>query len=328
MQFDSYPKVELHLHLDCSLSFDVVSRLHRSITRDQFKRDFIAPPLCRDLPDFLTRARRGVELMQSEEALRLVTLDLFDQLQHDHVIYAEIRFAPLLHTERGLAPEHVVEIVSAAVHEGRAATGIEARLILCTLRHFTAGQSMETVELAARFHGETVAAVDIAGSEGEYSLQPHVAAFEVSIKKGIPRTAHAGESRGSESVWETLSSLRPHRIGHGIRSIEDQKLVNHLREQHVHLEVCPSSNVQTRTAESIASHPVDELHRKGVSVGINTDARTITNITLGREYHRLADAFGWDGKDFLQCNLNAIHAAFAGQKVIAHVEEHLREGYR
>src|SRR5690349_11150031 len=145
------PKVELHLHLDCSLSYDVVQVLKPSVTIEEYRQSFIAPPKCPDLADYITRAVKGCELMQTEEQLRLVTLDLFRQLEADNVIYAEIRFAPLLHTMQGLTPDEIIRAVNEATHEGIKKYGVEAGIILCTLRHYSEYQSMETVELVKKY---------------------------------------------------------------------------------------------------------------------------------------------------------------------------------
>lgn len=306
-------KVELHLHLDCSLSYGVVSRLAPSISRKVFDVEFIAPAQCSSLADFLTRAPRGFQLMQSEQSLRLVVEDLFEQLAADNVIYAEIRFAPLLHLAGGLTPDAVVAIADRTTEQCIRATGIEARLILCTLRHYDTAQSLLTAQLVEQFKGSRVVALDIAGDEAGYSIDAHVPAYRFAIEHGLDRTAHAGEARGAESVWETLRAFQPSRIGHGVRSSEDASLVDHLRRERIHLEVCPSSNVQTRTCPSYGEHPVDMLLRAGVSLGISTDTRTITNVTLEREYARLREVFGWGDAELLTCNREALRAAFLDQ---------------
>ncbi|MGB9144271.1 MAG: adenosine deaminase [Acidobacteriaceae bacterium] len=311
----SLPKVELHLHLDCSLSYAAVARLDPSISREQYDAEFIAPPQCASLADFLTRAPRGFQLMQTRAALRLVTEDLFEQLGADGVIYAEIRFAPLLHLLEGLTAEAVVESVDRATEAAIAATGIEARLILCTLRHFSAEQSLETARLVEQFRGSRVTALDIAGDEAGYSLDAHVAAFRYAAERGLAKTAHAGEACGAGSVWETLQKLEPSRIGHGVRSAEDAALVEKLRREQIHLELCPTSNVQTRAAASYAEHAVDRLYRAGVSLGINTDTRTITNVTLEQEYARLREHFGWGDEELRACNRAALRAAFVEEPV-------------
>lgn len=309
------PKVELHLHLDCSLSYAAVCRLDPAISRAEYDAEFVAPPQCASLADFLTRAPRGFQLMQTRAALRLVTEDVFAQLAADGVIYAELRFAPLLHLEQGLTPEEVVEEVDRATEDAIVATGIDARLILCTLRHYTEQQSLATVRLVEQFRGSRVVALDIAGDEAGYPIDAHVAAFCYAAEHGLERTAHAGEACGAESVWETLRAFAPSRIGHGVRSIEDPALVDRLKTDRIHLEMCPSSNVQTRAVASYAEHAADRLYRAGVSLGISTDTRTITNVTLEQEYARLREHFCWGDTELAACNREALRAAFVEEPV-------------
>src|SRR5580693_8479490 len=178
------PKVELHLHLDCSLSYAAVARLDESVSLEEYQRDFIAPPRCTNLADFLTRAPRGFKLMQDEAALALVVEDLFEQLAADGVIYVEIRFAPLLHLERGLTPEQVVAAVDRATEACIRSSGIEARLILCTLRHYDQEQGRKTARLVTRFQGSRVVALDIAGDEAGFAINAHIPAFRYAIEHG------------------------------------------------------------------------------------------------------------------------------------------------
>jgi adenosine deaminase len=304
------PKVELHLHLDCSLSYRAVARLDQSVSLEEYQREFIAPRRCTSLADFLRRAPRGFQLMQDEAALSVVVEDLFEQLAADGVIYAEIRFAPLLHLERGLTPEQVVSAVDRATEACIRSTGIEARIILCTMRHFDREQSLATAYLVEHFRGSRVAALDIAGDEAGYPIDAHIPAFRYAIDHGLYRTAHAGEARGPDSVWETLREFQPSRIGHGVRSIEDPALVEHLVRNRIHLEVCPTSNLQTGISRDYAEHAVDRLYRARVPLSISTDTRTITNITLTEEYRNLEQHFGWTAGDFAACNQAAIDAAF------------------
>ena len=328
MDLRQLPKVELHLHLDCCLSYAAVQRLAPEISPEAFARDFIAPLKCQNLADYLRTPPHHVALMQNEAGLRTAVEDLFAQLAGDAVIYAELRFAPLQHTRGGLSPEQVVATVADAVAQASAASGIAARVILCTLRHFSREQSLETVRLVEQFRGAQVAAFDIAGSEAGYPLDAHLPAFQYARERGLPYTAHAGEARGPDSVWETLRLLQPRRIGHGVRSIEDASLVTHLRAAGVHLEVCPSCNVQTDIVPAYHDHPVDALYRQGVSLGISTDTRTITDVTLTKEYERLHETFGWEKEHFLAVNLNALWAAFVEPDERRRLEERLREGYR
>jgi adenosine deaminase len=327
MDFHQFPKVELHLHLDCSLSYSVVSHLNPSVTHKEYLETFIAPAKCTNLADCLTRALKGIELMQTEEELRLVTLDLFEQLQQDNILYAEIRFAPLLHTEQGLSSENVVAIVEAATKTASQANCVEARLILCTLRHFSQKQSLETVKLVEQFKGTYVSGFDIAGDEAGFPIDAHISAFQYAAAHNIPCTAHAGEARSSKSIWETLQHFHPLRLGHGVRSIEDPTLLEHLRQHKIHLEICPTCNVQTDVCPTYPDHPINHIYDAGLSIGVNTDTRTMTHITLTQEYEKLHRTFGWEKEQFLQCNLHALRAAFISEPVKQQLIDRLLEAY-
>jgi adenosine deaminase len=327
MNFQHLPKVELHLHLDCSLSYTVVSQIDPAITRADYQNSFTAPAKCTNLADFLTRAPSGIRLMQTEEQLMLVTQDLFAQLVQDNVLYAEIRFAPLLQTENGLSTQDVVRVVEATVSESIKATGVDARILLCTLRHFSEAQSLEMVKLVEQFQGTYVAGFDIAADTPGNVINAHIAAFQYARDKRIHYTAHAGETRGLENVWDTVQHFVPSRLGHGVCSVEDPALLEHLRQHQIHLEACPSCNVQTNCYDTYADHPIDKLHRAGISVGVNTDARTICNVTLTQEYEQLNRVFGWENEDFLQCNTNALRAAFIPEQTRKELMVRLLEGY-
>jgi adenosine deaminase len=326
MNLRSLPKIELHLHLDCSLSFQAVSALAPSVSREEYQRDYIAPSRCTNLAEFLSLAPKGFRLMQTEDSLRLVSEDVFRQLIEDGVIYAEIRFAPLLHTEQGLSPDRVVAVVERSVDRLIRETGMQAGLILCTLRHFTESQSMLTAKLVEKFRRSRVVALDLAGDEAGFPLDGHVGAYRYAREHGLFRTAHAGEALGPESVWETLRLLDPQRIGHGTRSIEDPKLVEHLRRERIHLEICPSANVQIiPSISSMEEHPIDRLYRAGVSLNVNSDSRMLTPTTLTREYESLQRVFNWTGQELLQMNLMGLEAAFVDDEVKQQLRKRLLE---
>ena len=327
MDFRPYPKIELHLHLDCSLSFAVVQQLDPSVTEEMYRSDFIAPNRCNDLVDYIRRAEKPIPLMQTPEQLRAVTLDLFDQLKADGLIYAEIRFAPLLHVAKGMTATEVVETVEAATREGIVRTGVEAGLILCTLRHYNEEQSLTTVKLVEAFQGTRVVGFDVAGDEAGYPVQAHESAFEYAKQKGLSCTAHAGEACGPKSVWEVLKHFRPSRIGHGVRSIEDPALMEHLKAHDIHLEVCPNSNLQTNIYQRIEDHPADRILRSGVSMSVNTDARTVTPTTLSDEYALLHRVFGWTLADFRHCNREAVRHCFATPALKERLSQQVEAGY-
>lgn len=327
MNYKNQPKIELHLHLDCSLSYTAAKKINPVITPEQFKTNFIVPEKCNVLAEYIQKSDAEIELMQTRENLRLVTLDLMEQLKEDHVIYAEIRFAPLLHTSKGLTPYEVVEAVDQAISEGVKIYRLDASIILCTLRHYSEEQSMETVHLARKFKGTHVAGFDIAADEAGYPIDNHIKAFKFAKKNGIPCTAHAGEARGADSIWETLQNFKPARIGHGVRSIEDPKLLNYLKNNDIHLEICPTSNIQTNVFKNINNHSADQLYRYGISIGINTDGRTMSNVSLTDEYKLLEKTFNWTGEHFKKCNLEAIKHAFASKELKEKLRKKIEEAY-
>ena len=327
MDSKSLPKIELHLHLDCSVSFRVASHFERGLTMADFEAHYVAPVKCLDLPDFLSRAEHGIRMTQTAAQLRSVTLDLFTQLQQENVRYFEVRFAPLEHLQQGLRPEEVVETVLEAIADGSQATGIRAGLIVCTLREYPAAQSLAAAQLAVRYHGQGVVGFDMAGNEADFPIDAHVASYKLACDHGLPCTAHAGEARGPGSVWDSLRHFGITRIGHGVRSVEDPELVQYLVEDNIHLEVCPTSNIQTNVYSTIDQHPVDQLFRAGVSIGINSDSRTLTNTTLEQEYKLLHTQFGWGLEELLQCNLNALEHAFLPDSEKEAIRLELIQGY-
>lgn len=309
-ELNALPKVELHLHLDCSMSFTSVNALDPSVTPERYRAEFLAPKKCVNLVDYFRYLAPALALLQSREALRVTTIDLMRQLAEDGVIYAEIRFAPQLHRQTGLTPEEVVETVLAAVAEGREAYPVEARLILCQLRPEDTANGLELVRIAEKYRAHGVGGVDLAGDETGYGLGEHIPVFSKARDLGLNITAHAGEAGGAEKVREVVEQLGVKRVGHGVRSIEDEAVVDLLLERDVHLEVCPSCNIQIDVFDRFEDHPVDALVRRGVSVGINTDARGPTDLTLTQEYGRLQEVFGWDRERFRAANIGAIERAF------------------
>ena len=314
IDYSDLPKVELHVHLDTSLSYTNILQFRSGLSAEEYRSVYVAPRVCADLHDFLRYPEPSIALLQHPEAVNMALRQLLRELAHDKVIYAEIRFAPLLHTRSGTPAAAIVDAACQALREGNAETGVEARLLLCTLRHFTAEQGLETVQLVEEFRHQGVVGLDLAADETGYSLNPHIPAFQRARELKIPTTAHAGEAGGPESVLETLEFLGPRRIGHGVRSIEDPDLVQLLVQKQIHLEICPSSNLQTRVFDHITDHSIDPLARAGVSVSINTDGRGLTDTTLHREYALVAAAFGWEKADFQRCNIQALQAAFCSSE--------------
>jgi adenosine deaminase len=317
------PKVELHLHLDCSMSFASVSALDPGVTPERYRAEFLAPRKCVNLVDYFRYLAPALALLQTREALTVSTIDLLRQLHEDGVVYAEIRFAPQLHRQTGMSTEAVVETVLAALVEGRRSYPVEARLILCQLRPEDTANGLELVRIAQKYRAHGVGGVDLAGDETGYGLGEHIPVFKQARDLGLNITAHAGEAGGAEKVREVVEQLGVRRVGHGVRSIEDDAVIALLLERDVHLEVCPSCNIQIDVFDRYEDHPVDALVRRGVSVGVNTDARGPTDLTLTEEYGRLQQVFGWDAARFRAANLAAIGRAFADDATKAAIRARL-----
>ena len=302
------PKVELHLHADCSLSRSAIASLTTDLT-ERDRQAFFPPERVADLPEFLTYASRMVQLLQTEWALRLMVRDVMAQVAAENCIYVELRFAPHQHMEAGLSPETIVAVVNDELTSAQVETGVTARLILCSLMHFDTATSLEVVRLVEHFAGTNVVAFDIAGDAANYTFDAHIAATDAAKAAGVPMTIHAGESAGPESVTFALDRLGANRIGHGFRAVEDLDVLHRVVREQVHLELCPQNNVQTGTARNIADHPITQLRDVGASFGISSDARALTG-DLTSEYGLLATQAGWTTADFARANVMALNAAF------------------
>ena len=327
MKFKNLPKIELHIHLDCSLSYETVKRLRPDTTIDDFNNNFKASKSCSSLKQYIKCADNAISLMQSKESLELVMEDFFNQLIEDNVIYCEIRFAPLLHTEEGLNSREVLNIICNSMNILSKESGVITGLILCTLRHYSKEQSMETVKLAKEFKGKGVLGFDIAADEAGYPLDNHIDAFKYAVQNDINCTAHAGEAKGPESIWETIDKLKVKRIGHGVKCIKDPKLVKVLSENNYHLEVCVSSNIKTKTFNKIEDHPISQINKSSISMSINTDGRTISDTDLTNEYELISKKFGWSIEEFKKCNLEAIKHAFISDEIKTFLTHKINKEY-
>ena len=313
-KFKKIPKIELHIHLDCSLSYKVVNKIDSTIDFNEYKSSFQASSSCSSLKDYIDCADRAIKLMQTKENLELVVEDLFEQLYDDNVIYVEIRFAPLLHCEQNLNVKEVIDIICNSSLLNSRKYNIDYGLILCTLRHYTERESLETVQLVKEFIDKGVVGFDIAADEAGHPIDNHIKAFNYAKNNNLNVTAHAGEAKGPESIWETINQLHAKRIGHGVRCIEDKNLVKFLAENNYHLEICLTSNIKTNTFESYDDHTINEIFDSSISLSINTDGRAISNIDLSQEYEILINKFNWNVEKILKCNLNAIEHSFTSKK--------------
>lgn len=309
--------IDLHLHLDGSLSVRSVRELAqmqgRVLPQDdqelleqlQVDRD------CRDLNEYLEKFSFPCALLQTRQAITMAVANLLGELKAQGLLYAEIRFAPQLHTQQGLTQ---MEVVRAAI-DGLNQCDFRANLILCCMRGSdNREQNNQTIQVASHFLGQGVCAVDLAGAEALYPTADFEDLLRTAREKGIPLTIHAGEAAGADSVWAALK-LCPKRIGHGVRSLEDELLLKQLAAVGTTLELCPTSNLNTNIFPGIQDYPLRRLMEAGVRVTINTDNMTVSNVTVRSEMEKAADAFSLSMEEIAMLEMNAADACFANGEV-------------
>jgi adenosine deaminase len=322
MNFGSLPKFELHCHLDGCVRLETAREiaLATGVALPPSLRDaLIAPDLCLDLADYIRRIDFALEVMQRREDLFRVAEELVETWAAENIIYGEARFAPQLHTRRGLALQQVLDSVHAGLAAGQKKFGVRFGLIVCCLRHQPAEFSLQVARLAAA-NMDKVCALDLAGDELRFGAANHRAAFELAEQAGLHRTVHAGEAAGTASVREALDLLHAERLGHGGRVEEPPALLQELRTRATPLEMCPKSNVQTRCVASLAEHPAPRLLRQGLRVTLSTDARTTSETSVSQEFKTLERVHGWGLAEFWACQHNAAQAAFVPEAVKAELQ--------
>lgn len=308
MNFKELKKVELHLHLDGSIRPSTLSDI-TGMDLEQAKNVLIAPNDCSNLNEYLTRFDVPTKIMRTKENISRISYELASDLESENVIYAEVRFAPNQHTD----PLTLDEVVQ-SVLDGFNKSSIKINLILCMMRHHSYEDNKKIIELAFKYKDKGVCAIDLAGAEALYKTKDFEDLFSYAKKLGIKYTIHAGEADGCESI-ESALKFGTKRLGHGVRCIEDESIMEYIKNNDILLEVCPTSNVQTKIVNDINTHPIDKLYKYGIKLCINTDNRTVSNTTLTHEYEILCDAFNYTKEDFDTFNVNALKGSFIDEEL-------------
>ncbi len=330
------PKVLLHDHLDGGLRTETIVDIARDTGYDRLPASdpdnlrtwFAEAADSGSLERYLETFDHTVGVMQTEEALTRVAYECAEDLAKDGVVYAEVRYAPEQHTRGvsgngsgGLSLEQVVEAVLKGFSEGGRDHGIRVGTLLTAMRH--QARSMEIAELSVRYRDAGVVGFDIAGAEAGYPPTRHLDAFEYLQRENAHFTIHAGEGFGLPSIWQAIQWCGADRLGHGVRIIDDiagredeapklGRLAAYVRDKRIPLEMCPSSNVQTGAANSIAEHPIGLLRPLSFRVTVNTDNRLMSGTTLSEEFAKLVEAFDYDWDDLQWFTVNAMKSAFIG----------------
>ena len=320
------PKVLLHDHLDGGLRPTTVIELaaeHGYNSLPTTDPDDLAAWVNRgakrnDLVLYLETFAHTVGVMQNKDAIERVAHECAVDLAADGVVYAEVRMAPELCTEKGLTLDEVMEAILAGFESGSADTGLTIYAICSAMRQ--AARSREIAELAVRWRDAGVVGFDIAGAEAGHPPSRHLDAFQYVQRENFHSTIHAGEAFGLPSIWEALQYCGAARLGHGVRIVDDidgepgaeqlGRLASFVRDRRVPLELCPTSNVNTGVCSSIGEHPIGMLRRLRFRVTVNTDNRLMSDTSMSREFSQLAEAFDWGLDDFEWLTVNALKSAF------------------
>jgi adenosine deaminase len=325
------PKVLLHDHLDGGVRPQTIVELAGEIgylslpttDAEELDRWFRAAAASGSLERYLETFSHTVAVMQNAAALQRVAREAVEDLAADGVVYAEIRWAPEQHVDSGLTLEQVVEAVLDGMRAGEQVAAergqrIQVGALVTAMRH--AARSREIAELAVAYRDQGVVGFDIAGAEAGFPPTRHLDAFEYLRRENAHFTIHAGEAFGLPSIWEAIQWCGADRLGHGVRIIDDiqtvdgqtrlGRLAQYVRDKRLPLEMCPSSNVQTGAAKSIAEHPIGLLRREHFRVTVNTDNRLMSGTSMTREMLLLAEAFGYGWADLQWFTINAMKSAF------------------
>jgi adenosine deaminase len=327
------PKAELHCHLDGSvrpetlldLADEYGVALPRSTATDL--REFMIVRDARNLDDYLARFDVTLSVMQHADALERIAYELAADARADGVLYIEVRFSPVLNIRAGLEMHEVVEAVARGLARAERELGIMSRVIICALRHLDPGVSLELARLAVAYETRGVAGFDLAGGEQGHPASRHAGAFDYARSHDLACTCHAGEGDGAASIREAIHSCGAHRVGHGTRLFEDRGLLEFVNDRRIPIEICITSNVQTRAATSYETHPVRQYFDAGLNVVLNTDNRLMSGTTLTDEYHHAARSLGFTLPELARIALNGFESAFLSlrdrQTLVARAREQL-----
>ncbi|HXD49707.1 MAG TPA: adenosine deaminase [Gemmatimonadaceae bacterium] len=310
------PKAELHCHLDGSVRPETLLELAREyeqpVPRDDAEslREYMRVDDARSLEDYLARFDVTLGVMQTEEALARIACELSVDAARDGVRYIEVRYSPVLNTRGGLTLGAAVEAPLRGLERAEREGGAMARVIICGLRHLEPEVSLELARLAVAYKHRGVVGFDLAGGELGNPASRHAAAFAYARAHDLACTCHAGEGADAASVREAVHLCGAHRIGHATRLVEDESLTQYVNDRRIALEICLTSNVQTRAVDSYESHPLRRYFDRGMNVVLNTDNRLMSGTTLTDEYAHAARALGFDFDELARIALNGFESAF------------------
>ena len=328
------PKAELHCHLDGSVRPETLLDLGREYgiampaSEPEALRRYMHVDDARHLEDYLERFAITLSVMQRAEALERIAYELLADAAADGVRYIEVRYAPVLNARESLTMVDAVEATLRGIARAELEFDVIGRVILCAIRNMAPEMAMEAAELAVAFRHRGVVGFDLAGGELGNPAALHRRAFRHAREHDLACTCHAGEGDGSGSVRQAVHLCGAHRIGHGTRLIDDASLTQYVNDRRIAVEICLTSNVQTRAVESYAAHPLRRYFDMGLSVSLNTDNRLMSNVTLTDEYVAANEHLGFTFDELARVAINGFESAFLPHeervRLIAEAESEIR----
>lgn len=304
-------KIELHCHLDGSLTLSSVSELlNRKVSADEL----MVADDCKDLATYLEKFKLPLQCLQSYQNLKKAAREFLISLAKDNIKYVELRFAPMLSVNENLDCKNVIEAVLEGLKSGKEVCGIEYNVIVCAMRHHSSKTNMDMLKVAYEFFGNGVCAADLAGNEATYPMNEFVEVFTYAKKLLLPFTIHAGECGNANNIKEAIL-LGARRIGHGIAMSNNKEVQKLCIKNKIGIEMCPISNMQTKAISDISKYPLREFLDANILVTINTDNTTVSNTSLTKEFGFIQKNMGISDDELILITKNSIEVAFANDDI-------------
>ena len=311
------PKVELHCHLDGSLRVPTILDLAKkdkvtlpTSSSEKLSKLLVIGEARGSLEEYIKRFDITLSVMQTPQALSRTAYELIEDVAKENVRYIEIRYSPILHTGKGMTMGESVEAVREGLKRGQKDYGVKSGIIVCGIRNISAAASLKLADLTVRYKNKGVVGFDLAGAEENFPAKDHQEAFYMILNNNINATIHAGEAYGPSSIHQAIHHCGAHRIGHGTRLKENKDLMNYVNDHRITLEVCLTSNWQTRSIRSLKYHPLKYYYDQGIRVTINTDNRLMSGTTLTKEFLLAHKLFGFKLHDFREMIIMAMKSVF------------------
>lgn len=330
--------MELHCHLDGSLRLETILDMAvrdgidlPSENIDDLKKTLIIGRNRGTLEDYLNRFEVTLSVLQSPENLERAAFELIEDVTRENVRYIEVRYSPVLHTKNGMTAERSIDAVWTGLKKAEKKFGVKSGIIICGIRNISPDMSMKLANLAVQFKNRGVVGFDLAGPEENFPAKDHRDAFYLILNNNINATIHAGEAFGPSSIHQAVHYCGAHRIGHGTRLKEDKDLLNYINDHRIALEVCLTSNWQTRSVRSLKHHPFKYYYDYGLRVTLNTDNRLISDTSLTDEFLLAHKNYGLTLYDFRELTINAAKSAFISRdqkiKLISEIAGELEDEF-